>query len=114
MKKRYCLAIALTVCLGLSSCAAPSKKRVPLPPQNPDHSQGQQSDVFEPDIVPGQKVDGGDIFESDLGDMRKDNDTADGSIEYVSARVAEYQDKLERWKQLDSQSVGVDISQEDT
>ena len=114
MKKRYCLAIALTVCLGLSSCAAPSKKRVPLPPQNPDYSQGQQSDVFEPDIVPGQKVDGGDIFESDLGDMRKDNDTADGSIEYVSARVAEYQDKLERWKQLDSQSVGVDISQEDT
>ena len=114
MKKRYCLAIAVTVCLGLSSCATPSKKRVPLPPQNPDYTQGQQSSIFEPDIVPGQKVDGGDIFESDLGDVNREQDADESSIAYVSERVVEYQSKLERWKELDSQSVGVDISQEDT
>ncbi len=114
MKKRYLLAIVVTVCLGLNSCATPSKKRVPLPPQNPDYSQGQQSEMFEPDIVPGQKVDGGDIFESDLGDVTKPEEPSDASVNYVSERVVEYRNKLERWKTLDSQSVGVDISQEDT
>ncbi len=99
--------------VNLCSCAGPGKRRVNTPSSA---TANQPTPIY----VPGNTdtKNGGQTRYLDLQDpqqevVEKDVEVVLPSTTYINDRIFEYGRKLERWKQLDSQSVTKKLSDQD-
>jgi tetratricopeptide (TPR) repeat protein len=125
MKKvLYCSTLACCL-LGLTGCVQ-SQKRVAtsIPEQGYEQQSVQQgAGVYTGPSSP-QSADGTVITQQprylDISDGQEltieqvTTETVIPSMDYINDRIFEYGRKLDRWKELDNQSLTVNLSQEDT
>lgn len=124
MKKFVWSVIIIFCAFALWGCAVPEKTKVrppysrtaPLPPQTTT-GYPPASDAIG-DVGAPQAVTTPPLFDMDDEALES---VADQEIEvvlpsmvYINDRIFEYGRKLERWKELDSQSVTMELSEEDT
>ncbi len=115
MKKSVYTTVAALALFTLTSCA--DMKRIVSPPSN---TVGETQPVQETttDQLP-QPTDTYDLYKdsSSYGQGIEEVDTMvmpGFSQEYVDERIMAYGKKLDRWKELDEQTIGQEVSQEDT
>lgn len=125
MKKRIYISSVACCLLALTGCVQ-TQKSVVTPPQRPSYERPPQqtTDIYtEPAVSPqpmgteGQKqlpryLDLSDDTEISLEQVT--TETVMPSMNYINDRIFEYSRKLDRWKDLDNQSLAVNLSQEDT
>lgn len=124
MKKFVWSVVTVFCAFALGGCAVPGKTKVsppysstaPLPPQTtmgyPPPS-GVPADGGEPKTVktvPYLDIDGEPLEEV----AEQEIEVVLPSMVYINDRIFEYGRKLERWKELDSRSVTMELSEEDT
>lgn len=116
MKKSTWSVILVLGFLCLKGCALPEKQIV-QPPQAPTNYPQEQFPVYVEDkSVPKSTPFPGLL---DLGDQEEEKVIEDEievllpTMGYVNDRIFEYGRKLNRWKELDSRSVGVELSGDD-
>ena len=116
--KKLGFKITLLLCVAaMSGCAVPEAPRVPAPP--PVGSRVYQV----PAEVSPQETSGGKTATQprylDLGVeqenpiIEEDIEVALPSMVYVNDRIFEYGRKLDKWKELDAKSVGMDVEEDD-
>ncbi len=116
MKKIIWSAIFALGAVGLAGCAIPEKQVIAPPPVNTSYSESQIT-VSSPDKTVPKSVTRPAYL--DLGDQNEESAIGEDlevtlpSMGYINDRIFEYGRKLDRWKELDSQSVGVDLAEED-
>ncbi len=110
MKKIVWGAFVVFCTVNLSGCAMPEKRIVSHPPSTTTPSQPspvyiQESTIDQPGYL--------DIEDPQIkGDVEK-NEAETVSIQYINDRIFEYGRKLDRWKKLDSQSVNMNLKDEE-
>lgn len=101
--------------ISLNGCALPEKPVAVTPPPT-SYPQQQQPVYIEDRTVPKSVPTPGFL---DLGEpeeeiqVEEDIEVALPSMAYINDRIFEYGRKLNRWKELDNQSVGVELANED-
>lgn len=126
MKKFTRSTIVVLLVSGLAGCALPEKQAIqpPPPPATPTPTYvEQQAPAYgyppaypQNEIVPKSPSRPGFL---DLGDeeektvVEEDIEVSLPSMGYINDRIFEYGRKLNRWKELDSRSVGVEMASED-
>ncbi|WP_136805534.1 hypothetical protein [Desulfosediminicola flagellatus] len=124
MKKRLYISSVACCLLALTGCVQ-TQKRVVNPSQSPTYERPTQTttDIYsesvrtQPTGTEGQKPQPRYLDISDDTDISLEQVTAETvipSMNYINDRIFEYSRKLDRWKDLDSQSLAVNLSQEDT
>jgi tetratricopeptide (TPR) repeat protein len=115
MKKIAWAALGAFFVVSLGGCAFPEKRRVSSPPST--SSPNQSSSVYIQDSNDPEGM--SQVRSSDINDQQQVD--VDESIEvvlpsavYVNDRIFEYGRKLDRWKELDSQSVTMNLKEEET
>lgn len=123
MKKNKYIAIAACAMIGLAGCYQPPKRVTPPPAQQQVPQQVQNNQVPATVInTPGgdetkmvqqpRYLDITDTQQLSLEEVTQEEVLP--SMSYVNDRIFEYSRKLDRWKELDNQSLMVNVSQEDT
>ena len=104
MKKIVWAAFVAFAAVSLGGCALPEKPRVSTPPSKSPSSQSS------PVYIQGGPVGSEQSKHPDIDDQHQG--VAEGSVEvtlpttvYINDRIFEYGRKLDRWKELDTQSV---------
>ena len=124
MKKLVLSLITVFCAFSLWGCAVPEKTKVSPPYSRTTSIPAQKttgylppSDAIEDTSAP-KTVETPSYFDLDgdpLEQITEDEiEVALPSMVYVNDRIFEYGRKLERWKELDSQSVTMELSEEDT
>lgn len=123
MKKIKYITVAACALLGLSGCYQPPKRVTPPPAQQQVPPQVQNSQV-SPTVINPQAENGTKMSQQprylDITDTQQlsleevTQEEVLPSMSYVNDRIFEYSRKLDRWKELDNQSLMVNVSQEDT
>ncbi|WP_163338378.1 hypothetical protein [Desulfopila sp. IMCC35008] len=123
MKKNIYIAVGVYALLGLSGCYQPPKRVTPPPAQQQVPQQGQNSQI-PATVINTQGENGAKMTQqpryldiTDTQQLSLEDVTQDEvlpSMSYVNDRIFEYSRKLDRWKELDNQSLMVNVSQEDT
>lgn len=124
MKKRLYISSVACCLLALTGCVQ-TQKRVVNPSEAPTYERPTQTttDIYsesvrtQPTGTEGQKPQPRYLDISDDTDISLEQVTAETvipSMNYINDRIFEYSRKLDRWKDLDSQSLAVNLSQEDT
>ncbi|MCP4339734.1 MAG: hypothetical protein GY799_12795 [Desulfobulbaceae bacterium] len=115
MKKIAWAAFGAFCVVTLGGCALPEKTRVSTPPTTT--SPNQSSPVYDQ----GSSEYGSSGQSRYLGIEGQQQGVVDESIEvvlpsavYINDRIFEYGRKLDRWKELDSQSVTMNLKEEET
>ena len=114
MKKIICYGFLAGFGLSFAGCAVPQQPRVAPPVSTVRPAQSSQNDTgltgeVKPVPFPGTPdVSGGEgtIVEGDI-------ERTLPSMAYVNDRIFEYGRKLDRWKELDSQSIDRELGQEE-
>lgn len=124
MKKFVWSAITVFCAFALWGCAVPEKAKVSPPYSRTASIPAQTTTGYPPpsDITGDASVSKTvttpsylDIDEEELEEVAAEHiEVALPSMVYVNDRIFEYGRKLERWKELDSQSVTMELSEEDT
>jgi len=116
MKKIVKIACSVLVGAGLTGCGIPDKHMVSQPidkrymsQQSPVYST---SDANKPKTVPRPPY--LQIEEPQATVIEEDVETTLPSMIYIGDRIHEYSRKLELWKELDSQSVSMDLKKDET
>ncbi|MGB3212232.1 MAG: hypothetical protein WBB19_16135 [Desulforhopalus sp.] len=115
MKKIAWGAFIAFCAVNLSSCALPEKQRVSHPSSTV--SPIQSSPVLVEDSRDPNSFDqqgGLDIETAQQGVVEKSTEAVLPSMAYINDRIFEYGRKLDRWKELDSQSVSMNLKAEET
>lgn len=110
-----CCLLALTGCVQTQKRVAATSTGLESPnPSAPVYTVDSET-TNEDDLKTAQQPSYLDISD-DSGLTLEDvtSEPALPSMQHVNDRISEYGRKLERWKELDSKSVQVDLSQEDT
>lgn len=113
--KKITWGVFVAICaVNLGGCAMPEKSTVSHPPSTT--SSGQSSPVYsqdggEPGKLERQKY--LDIEDQQQDAFDKSKEVVLPSMEYVNERIFEYGRKLDRWKELDRQSVNMNLKEED-
>ena len=113
--------IALSVCiiactLTFWGCALPKKplieRPVPTVTQQPPVISGAEQNLPPRNVTPPQPL----AIEAPLpGEIIEENIETDlPSLQYINDRIFEYGRKLDRWKELDSQSVTMALKEDET
>lgn len=115
MKKIARTAFVALCVVTLGGCALPEKPRVSSPPSttSPDQSSPVYvQDGTDPEISgqPGNQAKGS----QQQGVVEESTEVILPSAVYINDRIFEYGRKLDRWKELDSQSVNMNLKEEDT
>ena len=113
MKRSVCYALLAGLTLTFGGCAMPEQPRVVAP--GPSVTPSQPSQIKAGDSGAGKSahqprslgIENGEgvVLEEDLEDSLP-------SMMYVNDRIFEYGRKLDRWKELDRQSVDLELDQE--
>ncbi|MFW2367452.1 MAG: tetratricopeptide repeat protein [Desulforhopalus sp.] len=124
MKKIVWSAIAVCCAFTLWGCAVPEKTKVSPPYSRTAPVSAQPTTGYPP---PSQTIETGSepktVSTPSYLDIDEDPLEEAGAVEfevvlptmaYVNDRIFEYGRKLERWKELDSQSVTMELSEDDT
>ena len=104
MKKLVWGAFIAFCAVNLNGCALPEKPRVSSLPSS---SAGQTSSVSARDSGSSENLEqsASSAMQSQQEIVEKNIQTAVPSPDYVNDRISEYKQKLDRWKELDNQSV---------
>ncbi len=125
MKKSIYISSVACCLLVLGGCVQ-TQKRVVTPSQPPSYERPAKQTVdpyTETDLSSNPAMNEGQRQLPRYLDISDDNDitleqvtteTVTPSMNYISDRIFEYSRKLDRWKNLDNQSLAVNLSQEDT
>ena len=116
--KKHVWKIALTLCVAtLSGCALPESPRVTPPPpvttntyQVPVAAAPEDNTVTKTATRP-RYLDVG--VEQDDMIVEEDIEVVLPSMVYVNDRIFEYGRKLDKWKELDAKSVGLDVEEDE-
>ncbi len=116
MKKIVKIACSVLLAAGLTGCGIPDKHMVSQPidkrymsKQSPVYST---PDTSKPKTVPRPPY--LQIEEPQATVFEEDVETSLPSMIYIGDRIHEYSRKLELWKELDSQSVSMDLKKDET
>lgn len=115
--KKHAFKITLLLCvIAISGCAIPETPRVSSPP--PAGSRVYQVPAEPPrdadtakDAIQPRYLDIG--VEQDDPIVEEDIEVALPSMVYVNDRIFEYGRKLDKWKELDAKTVGMDVDRDD-
>lgn len=114
MKKLAWGALVAFCAVNLTGCALPEKSRV----DHPSHTVS--SSPILPNLIDGSVEQAGeqqpgylDIEDQQGETVEMKEEVVLPSTAYINDRIFEYGRKLDRWKELDSQSVSVDLKEEE-
>lgn len=110
MKKIVWGAFIAFCAINLNGCAIPEKRTVSHPPSK--SSPSQSSPVYIQD-TPVDQSGVPDIEDSQIKEVGQ-TEVESPSIQYINDRIFEYGRKLDRWKKLDSQSVNMNLNDEES
>ena len=114
MKKIAWAAFVAFCVVTLGGCALPEKPRVSSPPST--NSSDQSSPVYEQNgresEISGQPGDQAKDSQQQ-GIVEESTEVILPSAVYINDRIFEYGRKLDRWKELDSQSVNMNLKEEE-
>lgn len=123
MNTKQYIGVAACVLFGLSGCYQPPKRVTPPPAQQQVPQQAQNNQV-PATVINTQGQDAAKMVQqpryldiTDTQQLSLEDVTQEEvlpSMSYVNDRIFEYSRKLDRWKELDNQSLMVNVSQEDT
>jgi tetratricopeptide (TPR) repeat protein len=111
MKKIVWGAFVAFCAINLNGCAIPEKRTVSHPPSTT--SPSQSSPVYIQDTKkeqPGYL----EIEDPQIIVDTQETEVESPSIQYINDRIFEYGRKLDRWKKLDSQSVNMNLKDEES
>lgn len=115
--KKIALNVVLSFCVaGMTGCAVPDLPKVSPPTpksgtyQVPVAQPGQDPNAVKT-VSPPRYLDVGAEPESPI--VEEDIEVVLPSMVYVNDRIFEYGRKLDRWKELDRKSVGVEMGEDD-
>jgi tetratricopeptide (TPR) repeat protein len=115
MRKFVWSAVVACYALSLGGCAIPEKTKVSQPA--PPVYSSQPSSVSIPDTSQPKTVEQPRYLDIDdqleEQPVEEDIEVTLPSMVYINDRIFEYGRKLDRWKELDSQSVTMDIKEEE-
>ncbi len=110
MKKIIYISVIACSILTLTGCVQGPKRVSP-----PGAGEGlEQSATTGSTGTTGQTSRYLDVSDNDISLDQVTSETVSPSMEYLNNRIFEYGKKLDRWKELDKQSLMVNLSQEDT
>jgi len=114
MKKIAWTAVVVFAVASLAGCAVSEKPRVSPPPST--SSSSQSSPVYIQDdggSVGSEQSKHLDINDQQQGAAEKSTEVALPTSDYINDRIFEYGRKLDRWKELDIQSVTMKLTDEE-